>query len=167
MTLQLARTELAQSYEVGLIQQTPVPELAAEDQQRLAGLARRAWSLRRSLDTAETTSHAFVLPALLQAAGTTITERAAAWAGGVGGTEAELGRIQEEVFWVEGPVGKWRPRAVDSPTVERLIAERTSAAVKEALASLLSAPPPGAGRVGGRRRPRGVPPSRRSSLAVR
>ncbi len=60
--VQLARTELAQSYEVGLIQRTPVPNLSPDDRSTLAALARRAWSLRRALDTVTVTSHAFVLP---------------------------------------------------------------------------------------------------------
>lgn len=63
---QLARTELAQSFEVGLIQQTPIPDLSAEQEAKLAALARRAWSLKRTLDTIEETSHAFVLPADLR-----------------------------------------------------------------------------------------------------
>jgi hypothetical protein len=62
VSVQLARTELAQSYEVGLIQQTPVPNLSQGDSASLAHLARRAWSLRRSLDTTNETSHAFFLP---------------------------------------------------------------------------------------------------------
>jgi hypothetical protein len=61
--VQLARTELAQSYEVGLIQQTPIPSLDADAVQKLSVLARRAWSLKRTLDTTNETSHAFVLPA--------------------------------------------------------------------------------------------------------
>ena len=60
--VQLARTELAQSYEVGLIQRTPIPDLTPPDRAALAALARRAWSLRRALDTVTETSHAFVLP---------------------------------------------------------------------------------------------------------
>ncbi len=67
VSLQLARTELAQSFEVGLIQQTPVPVLATERQLILAGLANRAWSLKRQLDTIEETSHAFLLPPALRA----------------------------------------------------------------------------------------------------
>lgn len=67
VSLQLARVELAQSFEVGLIQQTPVPDLSTEQQTALAALARRAWSLKRTLDTIEETSHAFVLPASLRA----------------------------------------------------------------------------------------------------
>jgi len=56
------------SYEVGVIQRTPVPPLTTDDgrpttqAQTLATLARRAWSLKRSLDTTTETSHAFVLP---------------------------------------------------------------------------------------------------------
>jgi hypothetical protein len=60
--LQLARTELAQSYEVGLIQQTPFPEITDDGVATFACLGRRAWSLKRSLDTNNETSHAFLLP---------------------------------------------------------------------------------------------------------
>jgi hypothetical protein len=66
VSVQLARVELAQSFEVGLIQQTPVPDLSAAQQSTLATLARRAWSLKRTLDTTEETSHAFLLPAALR-----------------------------------------------------------------------------------------------------
>jgi hypothetical protein len=65
VTVQLARTELARSYEVGLIQQTPVPDLSVKSRTALAELARLGWSLRRQIDTANETSHAFVLPATL------------------------------------------------------------------------------------------------------
>lgn len=50
------------SYEVGVIQRTPVPNLSSSDVTLLASLARRAWSLKRTLDTTNETSHAFVLP---------------------------------------------------------------------------------------------------------
>ena len=58
VSVQLARTELAQSYEVGLIQQTPIPD--DDDRAALAALARRAWLLKRTLDTAHETSHAYL-----------------------------------------------------------------------------------------------------------
>ena len=61
----------------------------------------------------------------------------------------------EEVFWVEGADGKWQPRKVDQATIDRLIKERTSAAVKDALKSLLEAPVPtgrGVSRAKGTRR---------------
>ncbi len=67
VAVQLARVELAQSFEVGLIQQTPIPPLTT-NHWSLATLARRAWSLKRTLDTINETSHAFVLPFALQQA---------------------------------------------------------------------------------------------------
>ncbi|WP_213286693.1 hypothetical protein [Bradyrhizobium sp. sGM-13] len=67
VSVQLARTELAQSFEVGLIQQTPVPEISTEQQVTLSALARRAWTLKQRLDTVEETSHAFLLPSALRA----------------------------------------------------------------------------------------------------
>lgn len=50
------------SYEVGVLQRTPVPEVSPEVRDHLAALARRAWSITRSLDTMHETSHAFLLP---------------------------------------------------------------------------------------------------------
>lgn len=88
VSVQLARTELAQSFEVGLIQQTPIPDLTADQQANLAALARRAWSLKRTLDTVEETSHAFVLPAALRARQGEYDPPA---------IEAELARIQAEI----------------------------------------------------------------------
>jgi hypothetical protein len=65
--LQLAAADAAaRSYEVGVIQKTPIPPLAAEKRQQLATLSRRAWSLKRTLDTVTETSHAFLLPAALR-----------------------------------------------------------------------------------------------------
>ena len=50
------------SYEVGVIQRTPVPDVTDESEKTLAQLARRAWSLKRALDAVNETSHAFSLP---------------------------------------------------------------------------------------------------------
>lgn len=76
------------SYEVGVIQKTPVPDLSTEQQATLAALARRAWSLKRTLDTIEETSHAFALPAALRARLGDYDPSA---------IEAELARIQAEI----------------------------------------------------------------------
>lgn len=57
----------------------------------------------------------------------------------------------EDVFWGQGDDGKWVPRRTPTRPVEELVAERTSPAVKAALASLLEAPEPAGG---GRRRRR-------------
>ena len=67
VSLQLAAADAAaRSYEVGVIQKTPVPDLSNEHHSTLAPLVRRAWSLKRTLDTSEETSHAFLLPAALR-----------------------------------------------------------------------------------------------------
>ncbi|WP_408890107.1 hypothetical protein ACJ2CR_02560 [Myxococcus faecalis] len=49
-------------YESGLIEKVPIPRMSEEDRNLLVGLARRAWSLRRSLDTIAEASRAFLLP---------------------------------------------------------------------------------------------------------
>jgi hypothetical protein len=87
VSMQLARTELAQSYEVGLIQRTPVPELSRDDIETLAPLAKRAWSLMRRADSASETSHAFLLPAAVSRAARVE----------VPAVDAELAAIQQEV----------------------------------------------------------------------
>jgi hypothetical protein len=85
------------SYEVGVIQRTPVPDLSPADKAALAALARRAWSLKRGLDTRTETSHAFVLPALLQGKGETLAARSAGWSEHVQTVEVELAVIQAEI----------------------------------------------------------------------
>ena len=78
----------ARSFEVGIIQKTPVPSLSSDQKSTLAALARRAWSLKRTLDTIEETSHAFALPAALR---TRLGDYAPP------AIEAELARIQAEI----------------------------------------------------------------------
>ncbi|HHQ4348089.1 hypothetical protein PZU33_03845 [Pseudomonas aeruginosa] len=56
----------ANSYEVGVIQRTPLPQLDDTSQNRLAMLARRGWVLKRTLDTVQETSHAFIVPAAVR-----------------------------------------------------------------------------------------------------
>lgn len=48
----------------------------------------------------------------------------------------------EDVFWFEDADGKWQARPAPTRTLGELIVERTSPAVKAALASLLEAPDP-------------------------
>lgn len=75
-------------YEVGMIQQTPIPEMTDGDREAMARLARRAWSLKRSLDTVNETSHAFVLPPGLNERVTGLNPAA---------IERELAEIQREI----------------------------------------------------------------------
>lgn len=89
VSVQLAAADAAaRSYEVGVIQQTPIPELSAADTRTLATLARRAWSLKRSFDTANETSHAFVLPSGLNERITGLDQAA---------IENELTQIQRQI----------------------------------------------------------------------
>lgn len=46
----------------------------------------------------------------------------------------------EDVFWVEGTDGKWTARKTPTRSIDELVRERTSPAVKAALKSLLEAP---------------------------
>lgn len=67
VSLQLAAADAAaRSYEVGVIQKTPVPSLPDEQRKQLSALARRAWSLKRTADSISETSHAFILPSALR-----------------------------------------------------------------------------------------------------
>ena len=52
----------------------------------------------------------------------------------------------EDVFWYEDMDGKWQPRDVGQEAIDRLVKERTSAAVRDALRSLLEAPATGRSR---------------------
>jgi len=54
----------ARSYEVGIIEATPVPDFS-RSVSRLAALSHQSWSLRRILDSTNETSHAFELPAAI------------------------------------------------------------------------------------------------------
>jgi hypothetical protein len=76
------------SYEVGVIQRTPLAKMSGAEAAHLAGLARRAWSLKRALDTSNEPSHAFTLPPGLN-------ERAAGWQPEA--IERELAAIQGQL----------------------------------------------------------------------
>lgn len=85
------------SYEVGVIQRTPVPQIGGDADETLTRLARQSWSGRRSLDACSEASHAFVMPALLLVEGATLADRVGAWSRRVAEVEAELDRFQSEI----------------------------------------------------------------------
>ena len=65
---ELVRLQMAfGSYEVGVLERTPVAREALHPDSAFLELARRAWSLTRTLDTVEEGSHAFLLPSALRA----------------------------------------------------------------------------------------------------
>ena len=82
---------------IGIVQSLPVPSLTASDATSLGAAARRAWSIKRSLDTRTESSHAFLLPALLQVDGYSLAARANAWTIRVQALEAELDAIQADI----------------------------------------------------------------------
>jgi hypothetical protein len=84
-------------YEAGLIQQIPLPDVTDEDREHLGGLALRAWSLRRALDTCAETSQVFTVPALLQVVGDSVTQRIAAWFKRIRADQAEVAAIHAAV----------------------------------------------------------------------
>lgn len=113
VSLQLAAADAAaRSYEVGVIQKTPVPAINVE-QQKLAALARHAWSFKRILDTTEETSHAFILPAALRDRVGDCTPAMA---------EAGLVRIQMEIDEIAFDLYAFtevdRSLAIQSPKIE-------------------------------------------------
>jgi hypothetical protein len=81
----------------GALQEMPIPDPSHETKTRLATFFSEIWSQKRSLDTCSETSHAFMLPALLQANGDTLATRAGAWADYVGATGDKLTAIQAEI----------------------------------------------------------------------
>lgn len=75
-------------YEVGYISAVPLPKPNPEQRGLLRNRSWQAWSLKRTLDTVEETSHAFLLPAALRARLGDYDPAA---------IEAELARIQAEI----------------------------------------------------------------------
>jgi hypothetical protein len=84
------------TYEVGVVDNLPLP-IGAGLRGRFGEIGRRAWSLRRALDTCNDTSHAFTVPALLQVEGKALVDRVARWAEHVRSIERELATIQSKV----------------------------------------------------------------------
>jgi hypothetical protein len=98
VALQLGAADAAaRSYEVGLIQKVPVPNLSGSEGLRLSELAMSCVDLKRALDTANEISHIFYLPALLQVTGNTLNQHCAAWQTVVSTTEQQLANFQHEI----------------------------------------------------------------------
>ncbi|MDP3950388.1 hypothetical protein [Microbacterium sp.] len=84
-------------YEVGLIQNIPVPDVTHATRNKIANLGRRAWSIKRLLDTGSESSHSFALPALLQVRGNDLGVSSIAWFEYVRKIEGELSCAQSEI----------------------------------------------------------------------
>jgi hypothetical protein len=82
---------------VGMLQRMPMPIVLDKENHGLFMAARRIWFLKHAVDTANESSHAFTLPALLQVPGETLAERAQGWAERVAATEAKLTALQQQI----------------------------------------------------------------------
>ena len=82
---------------VGALQQLPIPELPIRDAESLGKLAGSAWAEKRTLDSVVSTSHAFLLPALLAIPGSTLAERAGTWFARVLASEETVASLQTEI----------------------------------------------------------------------
>jgi hypothetical protein len=85
------------SYEVGVIQRTPVPRVQDEISVHLGQLTSVILGLKRHALTALETAHLFFLPALLQAPGSSLSARAICWQSRLDETDRELAEIQAEI----------------------------------------------------------------------
>ncbi|MDA8335043.1 MAG: BREX-1 system adenine-specific DNA-methyltransferase PglX [Peptococcaceae bacterium] len=96
--LQLAAADAAaRSYEVGVIQRTPVPDFSNETKHRLADVGNACVNLKRNLDTTNETSHVFSLPSLLQVPGESLADRLANWQAIVGQATRDLAANQAQI----------------------------------------------------------------------
>ena len=83
------------AYEVGVIQNTPLPFLSATDEQFLASLATQAWLLQKRLDASTETSNSFLFPALLHVKGSSLDVRVGELRKIIESTNRELAEIQD------------------------------------------------------------------------
>jgi hypothetical protein len=123
LQVQLAAADAAaRSYEVGVIQRTPVPNLDAKVVDALAAAVRRSWYLRRRLDTRAEPSHAFLLPAVLQVSADTLLGRTQSWAEIASVTQAELDVLAVEIddyafrlYGISGEDQPWMEQGLGPP----------------------------------------------------
>lgn len=80
-------------YESGLLDRIPVPYADGETRRALEDDATQGWRVQRRLDSGMETSHAFLLPALLQVDAKSIIDRASAWERRTTAAQAELNRL--------------------------------------------------------------------------
>ena len=98
VSLQLSTSDsAARSYEVGLMEQTPIPSIDDASADRLSGYSLELWRDKYSLDSVDDTSHAFDVPALAISSGATLVERGAAWTRRLRTSDDTSDRIQTEI----------------------------------------------------------------------
>jgi hypothetical protein len=95
----LVRCQMAfGSYEVGVIQRTPIPIDLDKAPERLSTLAREAYDLQRDRDRTDETTHAFCLPGLAQHRGAkSLLQASLALEAEAQAAQARLSQIQAEI----------------------------------------------------------------------
>lgn len=93
-----AATAAARSYEVGVIQRTPIPSLTDHvSRTTLPTLAREAHDLQRDRDRTDETTHAFCLPGLVRRRTGSLLQASITLEAEVQGAQARLFTIQAEI----------------------------------------------------------------------
>lgn len=82
---------------VGVIKDTPFPQLMHETERRLEALARNAYEAKTVLISKDHSSHSFLLPAAVMLSGSTLTERADAWTACIRNSAESIAAIQDEI----------------------------------------------------------------------
>ena len=85
------------SYEVGVIQRTPVPDLTGPGGQLVARCALDCINIKRALDRSNEPTHVYHLPALLQVPGKTLASRITSWQVRVADSDRQLAENQREI----------------------------------------------------------------------
>lgn len=85
------------SYEVGVVQRTPLPKLSYEFVSLLASLADRAHDLQRSSDLTDETTHPFTLPGLVKFREGTLLDGSVRLEQEAQIAQVQLARIQQEI----------------------------------------------------------------------
>ena len=87
----------ARSYDVGIMQRLPIPQLDAEATMTLGKLARAGWLARREIESKSSAAPSFCLPALLDVAGESLSVRTATHCDRLQAIGRELDLIQFEI----------------------------------------------------------------------
>lgn len=126
------------SYEVGVIQRTSIPDMPETQAEVLGDLALRCVDVKRGFDTANEPSHAFHLPALVQAKGGALEERREGWQGLVSDGERQLTECQREIdaiafqlYGIEGEDRRAIEKSSNSEGDESVSAENDGAVETE------------------------------------
>jgi hypothetical protein len=85
------------SYEVGVIQRTPIPPLSQQKGIQVGQFALSCINLKRDLDCASETSYVFYLPALLQSSVDTLAKSLKTWQKKITKTERKLASYQPRI----------------------------------------------------------------------